>query len=175
MRRGRSPPPKKIYMLSPVKKNVQNRSYLKNWEPHKKGHSCKIGASDQFQPTLLIWPLLKKVEFFGAQNAPFWTPAAPKRDMMWHEILRPSLFLAHSASFRSRWSLLKEGWGGVCISLVSKQPKLIYFKQKLILFKYMLNYFKYKMENFKYNLKMLSWVILNITWFCLNITWCFLT
>ena len=26
---------------------------------------------------------------FGCPNRPFWTPAAPKRDMMWHEILRP--------------------------------------------------------------------------------------
>ena len=36
---------------------------------------------------------------FGHPKRPFWTPVAPKRDMMWYEVLRPSFFLAHCKSF----------------------------------------------------------------------------
>ena len=43
---------------------------------------------------------------FGCPKRLLWSAAAPKRDMMWHEILRPSFFLAYCASFMSRWLLL---------------------------------------------------------------------
>ena len=71
----------------------------------KKSHACEKWAPDQFQSTLQVWPLLKKIE-----KRYFWTPTAPKRDMVWYEILRPSIFSAHCASFMSRWPLLR-GWG----------------------------------------------------------------
>ena len=41
---------------------------------------------------LQILSLFKKVEFLGTEKRPFWTPVAPKRDMMWNEILRPLSF-----------------------------------------------------------------------------------
>ena len=43
---------------------------------------------------------------------PFWTPIAPKRDMMWYKILDPSIFSAHCASFMPRWPLLSRGGEG---------------------------------------------------------------
>ena len=52
---------------------------------------------------------LATFEFFLIFGVPFvhlWTPVVPKRDIMWCEILQPSFFLAHCASFMSRWSLL---------------------------------------------------------------------
>ena len=45
----------------------------------------------------------------------FWTPVAPKRDMKFYG----HYFLAHCASFMSKWTLLS-GW--VCISLVVTGP-----------------------------------------------------
>ena len=42
----------------------------------KKNHLSKKWASGQFQSTLQIWPLLKKVEFLSVQNAPFGRPNA---------------------------------------------------------------------------------------------------
>ena len=48
---------------------------------------------------------------FRQQKRPFCTPVAPKRDMMWYNILRPSLSSAHCASFMLRWSLLRGGKG----------------------------------------------------------------
>ena len=38
-------------------------------------------------------------------------PVASKRDMMWCDILRPPFFVAHCASFMSRWPLLRGGGG----------------------------------------------------------------
>ena len=43
-------------------KNFTKKSKMQKWMP------------GQFQSTLQIWPLLKKVEFLGAQNAPFGRP-----------------------------------------------------------------------------------------------------
>ena len=44
---------------------------------------------------------------FERPKRPFWTPVAPKPEVMWNEILRTSLFLAYCASFMSRWPLLR--------------------------------------------------------------------
>ena len=48
-----------------------------------------------------------------------WASLTPKRNVMWYEILGPSFFSAHCASFMSRWLILREGV--VCISVVGKQ------------------------------------------------------
>ena len=69
--------------------------------------SCKFGY---------FWRKLN----FWAPKRPFWTP---KRYDMWYEILHSSIFLAHHASFMSRWPLLRRG-RGICISLVRKQPNI---------------------------------------------------
>ena len=53
----------------------------KNSESHQEIHSCKRCASDQFQTALQIWPLLKKVEFLSALNAPFERTQSP--NAMW--------------------------------------------------------------------------------------------
>ena len=65
---------------------------------------------------------------FGHTKLPFWTHVALKRDMMWCEILRSSLFSAHCTSFMWRLPLLRRGgqhinicrytyiYGGVSIS-----------------------------------------------------------
>ena len=50
-------------------------------------------ASGQFQSTLHIWPLLKEVEFLGAQNAPFERPQRP--DAIWCD----RKFYAHHICF----------------------------------------------------------------------------
>ena len=42
---------------------------------------------------------------FWTSKRPFWTPVAPKRDVMWHKVLRPSLLSPDCASFMSRWPL----------------------------------------------------------------------
>ena len=52
---------------------------------------------------------------FGCPKRLIWTLAAPKQDMMWYEILRPSFFLGHYASFMSRWPLLMGRMGGLHI------------------------------------------------------------
>ena len=65
---------------------------------------------------------MNKNWFFWHPKWPLWTPIAPKRVMMWYEIVRPSCFLGHCASFMSRWLLLREGGGGVCISYIGIQP-----------------------------------------------------
>ena len=52
-----------------------------------------------------IWILLKKIYFLGAQNTPFDARSAQTL----YEILHPSLFSAHCASFMSKWSLLRGG------------------------------------------------------------------
>ena len=50
----------------------------------------------------------------------------PKRDMMWYEILCPSLSLGHCASLMSIWPLLREDGGEeVCISFVVTGPKFV--------------------------------------------------
>ena len=52
---------------------------------------------------------------FGRLKRPFWTPVKPKREMMWYEILRPSIFSAHCASLISRWPLLRRGRGSAIL------------------------------------------------------------
>ena len=61
----------------------------------QKNHLGEKLASDQFQLSLHIWPLLKKIEFFGAQTR--------------YDILRPSSVSGHCPSIRSRWPLLRGG------------------------------------------------------------------
>ena len=56
----------------------------------------------------------KESWIFGCPKRPFRTPVAPKRDVMWYEILPPSLFSAHYASLILRWLLLR-GRGGLHI------------------------------------------------------------
>ena len=58
--------------------------------------------------------IFKESWIFGCPKWPFWTPAVPNRDMMWYEILRPSLFSEYCASFMSIWPLLS-GEGGLHI------------------------------------------------------------
>ena len=57
----------------------------------------------------------------------FWTPTAPKRNMIWYEILCPSLFLAHCASFMSDDNFWKGEGLQLCISVVGKQPLYLFF------------------------------------------------
>ena len=75
---------RKKYDLKHLGKNTKitkNDCVLKTKNRTKK--SCmQKRASGQFQSTPQIWPLMKKVEFLGAQNAPLGRPVALKRDMM---------------------------------------------------------------------------------------------
>ena len=70
-----------IYLGPVTTKDMQTIISQKLRIAQKKNHLCKKLASDQFQSTLQILPLLKKVKFFGAQNAPFERPHRP--NAMW--------------------------------------------------------------------------------------------
>ena len=70
-----------------TRKSLKLTLSQKLWIAQKKNHVCKKWASDQFQYTMQIWPHLKKVEFLGAQNAPFgrpWPPNAIWCDMKFY-------------------------------------------------------------------------------------------
>ena len=45
--------------------------------------------------------IFEEIWIFGRPKRPFWTPAAPKRDMMWYEILQPiiSSLIRHIPAF----------------------------------------------------------------------------
>jgi len=60
----------------------------------------------QFQSTLQIWSLLKKIEILGAVGVLL--DGAQSR----YEILLPSLVSVYCASFMSRWALLSGGGSG---------------------------------------------------------------
>ena len=60
---------------------------------------------------------------FGRPKRAFWTPVAPKRDVIRYEILHPSFFSAHCASLMPRGPLLR-GEGGLHILSCAKN---VYF------------------------------------------------
>ena len=70
------PAQEKKILVSPAKKNIYHVvMYQKLRIAQKKVTYAKNQI--QFQSTLQIWPLLKKVEFLSAQNAPFERPQRP--------------------------------------------------------------------------------------------------
>ena len=108
-REGRSlPPNKKNLQVSSKKDHIsktENRTkkviFAKNERQVNSNLASRFGQ---------FWRKLN----FGCPKRPFWTPAAPKRNIMWYEVLRPFL-LAHCASFMLRWPLLRGGRVGLNI------------------------------------------------------------
>ena len=87
-----------------------------------KNHFCKKWASDQYQSSMQIWPLIQKIELFIAQNNAIWC------DMKFYA----HLFFQHIAHLLCQRDHF---WGeGICISLVGKQPKNGYHDPNLFWF-----------------------------------------
>ena len=112
-------------LLSPEEKNTKSIISQK-LRIAQESHFCIKWACVRSIP---IFPVnlvtFEENRIFGRPKRPFWIPAAPKHDMMWYEILHPSLFSVHCASFMSRWPLLMEGGGGLSVypySLVVTGP-----------------------------------------------------
>ena len=86
-------------------------------------HSYKKWAPHQFQSTLQIWPLRKKVEFLVAQNASFEHPQRPNAIcVIWN--LTATIIFSTLRFFYVKMTTCEERGGGmwVCISLVVAGP-----------------------------------------------------
>ena len=86
---------------------MQNMNYWNNFlELCLNNLNISYGPNPLYPATLTTFE--KKLNFVCPKR-PFWTVAAPKCDMLWYKILRPSFFLEHWSSFMSRWPLLRGG------------------------------------------------------------------
>ena len=105
----------------------------------KKNHLCKKWASCQFQSTLQIWPLLKKVKFLTSKNAPFRHPWRP--NAIWN--FTPIFIFSTFSIFYVKMATSEEG-GGVCISVVGTGPAFFFLQMIFAFFlfcKWFLHFF----------------------------------
>ena len=103
----------KIDYISKTKNRTKKIIHAKNKRQINSNLPCKFGH------------FRKKLNFWAPKKPLLNGRSAQTRYVIWH--LMPIIFLPHCTSFISRWSLLSSQGveGGVCISLVGKQPSYL--------------------------------------------------